>query len=99
MTSIREFEQKLGEWADAQFGAGDQMRCLKHLRHEVGELIAAPYDRMEYADCFMLLVDAYRRAGGNADDLIQASYEKLEICKKRKWGKPDAEGVIRHVDN
>jgi hypothetical protein len=52
---------------------------------------------MEYADCLILLLDAYRMNGGRADDLIETCYKKLEINRKRKWGKPDTNGVVEHI--
>lgn len=98
MTSIAKFGKLLGEWADTTFpGQRTTMRCLLHLKKEVEEVIAEPDDRMEYADCFMLLLDAARKAGISPDDLIKVSYEKLEICKKRKWKAPDKDGVILHA--
>lgn len=69
---------------------------LEHLRREVGEVMAEPKDRMEYADCFLLLLDAYNRAElGDLFDLINDANTKLEINKNRTWKK---EGLIyQHV--
>lgn len=88
-------------WAQTTFGDDFErgpLSPLHHLKKEVEEVIADPYKRDEYADCFMLLIDAYRRAGGNIYDLIAATEEKLEVCKNRKWGKPDENGVCEHVE-
>lgn len=87
-------------WSQATFGDDfdkGPIGPLKHLKEEVQEWIDNPKDRMEAADCFILLLDAYRRAGGNVYDLILAAEEKLEICKNRKWSPPDEDGVCRHV--
>ncbi len=98
MTTIAKFGKELGEWADTTFpGHRTTMRCLLHLREEVNELIDAPDDRSEFADAFMLLLDAARKAGITPDDLIRAGYGKLEICRQRQWGPPDENGVIRHT--
>lgn len=69
---------------------------LEHLRREVDEVMAEPKDRMEYADCFLLLLDAYNRAElGDLFDLINDANVKLEINKNRTWKK---EGLIyQHV--
>lgn len=69
---------------------------INHLKKEVDELLECPLDRHEYADCFLLLVDAYRRAGGNIYDLLKAVEEKIKINKSREWGEPDEYGVINH---
>lgn len=85
-------------WSNSVFGSerGPEA-CIAHLKKEVDELLASPHDRMEYADCLMLLLDAYWRSGGSAEDLIKAAFQKLEINKARIWGKPDANGVVEHV--
>jgi NTP pyrophosphatase (non-canonical NTP hydrolase) len=51
----------------------------------------------EYADCFMLLLDSAKHFNMTADDLIKVTKDKLEINKQRKWGKPDANGVVEHI--
>lgn len=90
----------LGVWADAQFGTPDKrtpIPVLKHLKKEVEELLLSPNDPEEYADALLLIFDAYRRSGGTILSLLQEARKKLEICKKRQWGKPDKDGVVEHV--
>jgi NTP pyrophosphatase (non-canonical NTP hydrolase) len=53
---------------------------------------------MEFADCFMLLLDSARHFGLTAEQLIELTKEKLSINKARKWGKPDANGVVEHIN-
>lgn len=53
--------------------------------------------KMEYADCFMLLLDSAHHFGLTAENLLALAREKLEINKKREWGKPDADGVVEHI--
>lgn len=92
------FQFELGAWADATFGEGrPPERSFSHLQEEVEELIAAPYDLKEYADCFILLIDSARRAGYDMETILKACNEKLEINKKRKGGTPDASGKVNHV--
>ena len=52
---------------------------------------------MEYADCFMLLFYSAHHYGLTAEEIIQLVQEKLEINKKRKWAKPDENGIIEHL--
>lgn len=97
-SEIQILQNQLGEWSDSTFGLlRHPIAPLAHLVKELRELIDCPTDRMEYADCMMLLLDAYRMIGGSADDLVQACYEKLEINKQRKWGEPDEHGVVEHI--
>lgn len=53
--------------------------------------------RTEIADCLFLTFDAARRAGMTLDELINTAFEKLEINKSRKWGKPTADGPVEHI--
>lgn len=95
---IQRLQDEIGEWADATFGRHDGPDiAIAHLRKEVDELAENADDRLEYADCLMLVLDAYRKAGGSADDLITAAFQKHEINRLREWGEPDEDGVVEHV--
>lgn len=73
---------------------------LNHLRRECDEAIESG-DISEFADIFLLLIDAFHRRFpiANADSMIKAAKNKLEINKKRKWGKMDSDGVSEHIKN
>lgn len=95
---IQQLQDEIAIWSDSTFGASRPENIpLHHLAKEIQELITSPNDSMEYADCLILLLDAYRMTGGQADDLIETCYEKLEINRKRKWGTPDENGVVEHI--
>ena len=51
----------------------------------------------EFADNLILLVQAAKLCGFDEIQLVNSGFEKLEICKGRKWGKPDSNGVIQHI--
>ena len=53
---------------------------------------------MEAVDCFTLLLDVLAHEQFDVNDLIEASYFKLEVNKNRKWGKPDENGVVEHIE-
>lgn len=55
--------------------------------------------KMEFADCFTLLLDAASHYDMTAEDLVEVSKSKLEINKARRWGKPDKNGVVEHIRN
>jgi len=97
-TRIQHLQDEIAQWSDATFGSSrPATRPLHHLAKEILELLEAPDDQMEYADCLILLLDAFRMGGGSADDLIETCFQKLEINKKRKWGDPDENGVVEHI--
>lgn len=97
-TQIQQLQDEITVWSDNTFGSDRPPSApVNHLAKEVIELIESPEDRMEYADCMMLLLDAYRITGGSADDLVAACYQKLEINKVRKCGVSDKDGVVEHI--
>ncbi len=99
LTEFERFGKALEEWADGQFGTNRHpATSLNHLVEEVKELLDAPFDALEYADAFMLIVDCARRANLPPSALLQAAWTKLDINRKRKWGKPNAEGYCKHID-
>lgn len=71
--------------------------AIHHLAKEVIELVEQPYDLEEYADCLLILLHALDLAGHSLPDLLKKAWEKHEKNKKRKWGKPDVNGVIEHI--
>jgi NTP pyrophosphatase (non-canonical NTP hydrolase) len=53
--------------------------------------------RMELADCFILLMDIAAHAEIDTETILKDSMEKMKINKNRKWGTPDANGVVEHI--
>ena len=76
------------EWSQDTFGNVGPIGPLKHLRREVLEVIAKPYDLIEWADMQFLLWDAQRRAGITDEQITQAMIEKLAVNKLREWPAP-----------
>ena len=90
-------------WANATFPQSSLGGKITHLEREVRELREAattawspPPERLaeELADVFMILAHTAAFVGV---DLARAVAEKLAICKTRKWGNPDADGIVEHV--
>jgi len=54
--------------------------------------------KMEYADCFMLLLDSAYHFGLTAETIFEVTRQKLEVNKHRHWGKPDKNGVVEHLE-
>ena len=98
-------EQQFNEistWQKETFGQATAFAKIQHLKEEIEELaIDIATDgidkRLEFADCFFLLFGAAAADGMTYQDICQAIQEKFEINKARKWGKPDENGVVNHV--
>lgn len=71
--------------------ANDDNNGLKSLREKKDQVL------MEFADCFMLLIDAAAHEQITIDMLSEAADRKLEINKQRKWGKPNDLGYFEHI--
>ncbi len=97
---VDRLQKKLFEWSSTTFGDSKTLGPsgpLNHLRKEINEALDDPSDIMEFADMYMLLSDAASRAGHKMSAVLNATVEKLEICKQRKWGPPNADGFSEHV--
>lgn len=82
------------EWSNETFGQSTPSSKAEHLRREAVELCQDPTDTEEMADIFMLLSHLAYGA-----DLARAVRAKLEKNRLRKWGKPDAQGVVEHIES
>lgn len=95
--NLEQLFKEHAEFSDKAFGKNrGPLGPLNHLKQEVLEVIAEPKNHSEYADCLLLLVDAFRSIGGDHQALINAAFDKLEINKNRTWSKPDVNGVYNH---
>ena len=92
--------QDQSDWSQATFGT-DQERgplgALRHLEKEARETQAALEDGEEYADCFLLILDAARRAGISPQQLIEAAQRKMLINRQRTWPRPVDDQPVEHV--
>ncbi len=93
------------EWSQATFGTDLQrgpIGTLKHLAKEVQECLNEPNDVKEYADCLILILDASRRAGFSADELVAAGLAKMAENRQRQWPPFDPANIdkpVEHVRN
>ncbi len=93
----QQLQDDISSWSSIQFPHQNPHSKITHLRSELTELDEDPTDIMEYADCFMLLIDTARLAGYDMGEIYQALRDKLEINKNREWGEPDEHGVSYHI--
>lgn len=80
---------------------GNPQKCnfkipLLHLKEEIDEVLSNPDDKIEWADCLLLFLDAVQRKGFSIENIIDISHKKLKINKKRVW-KKDSNGLYKHV--
>ena len=80
----------IAAWSNATFGDESErgpVGPLKHIVKEIeGELLPHdPKDVIELADVLILLLDATRRAGYDATQLVTAAITKMAINKKRTY--------------
>ena len=93
MAKLIDFQNEVGTWGDEIFTEAHPDSIVAHLRREVKEL-GESHQPEESADCLLLLLHHAHQSGY---DLLEEMKKKFEIVKKRKWGPPDAEGVVEHI--
>jgi len=96
--------EEITAWQKKTFGQATAFSKIEHLKQEIEELLYdlrknAPSNnvKMEFADCFFLLFGAAAAYGLSYKNICDAIQDKFEINKARKWGKPDANGVVNHI--
>lgn len=94
---------EITKWQKETFGQATSHSKACHLRDEVEELIESLENsnkdniKMEFADCFILLFGAASCNGMTMEDIQKCIDDKMGINYKRKWGKPDGNGVVKHI--
>jgi hypothetical protein len=107
LMNLNELKYKAAKISDETFGAKNPVSApILKLVEEIGELLECFKNgtdpQVEFADCFLLLVDSYRKYYGDNVDmqtLIDVSSEKLDVIARRKWGKPNEHGVYKHISD
>ncbi len=93
---VNKLFEDVHEWQLATFPKATRESKYKHLQKEMLELGEDLSNPKEIADCLLLLIGIACIQGYDPAVLIR---QKLAINKARKWGKPDADGVVEHVRN
>lgn len=95
---MNDLQYDLRQWTEKQFPTRSMRSILAHLREEIQELEDQPKDIKEFADCFMLLLDAASFQEIYISDIWRAAGEKLIENKDRTWGEPNEEGFCEHIE-
>lgn len=99
-------EQQFNEiaaWQKETFGQSTALSKIAHLAEELAELSydlinKNPGRNLEFADCFFLLFGAAAADGMSYEDICESIQRKFEINKKRTWGIPDENGIVKHIN-
>lgn len=92
-------------WQEQVFPNATATSKMKHLQEEVKEVlheleqpkVSTSKLLEEYADCLFLLYGAVNSSGFSYDDMQLALIDKFEKNLQRKWGEPDADGIVKHI--
>lgn len=104
---MNSLQTEVGMWQDRTFPAKTNSSIIEHLSREVAELKRAGQNHalvrneLSFKEMCVELADVCMLSFGLAHHLnvllSDVTREKLEINKKRKWGTPDAQGVVEHI--
>lgn len=85
--TLQEFYKEYTDWSVGTFGEDKPAHGLTKLIKEAQEAKEQPDDMLEYADCLMCLLYAFRCAfpNHNIEALLEAANLKLQRNKSRKW--------------
>lgn len=101
----REQFEDIRKWQMETFPESTSFAKLNHLKEEIEEVeneISYNFEsnesmKLEFADCFILLMGAAAEEGMDYDSIIEAISRKMEINKNREWGVADDKGVVNHL--
>lgn len=98
-------QAEVTEWAASVFGDPTPKAKILHLWEELEEAFAEAWHAkvmFEIADCGLITMHLASSLGIElpepSKDFARVLRVKLEVCQRRKWGKPDSNGVVRHVE-
>lgn len=94
-TDLADLQQEIFEWANEHYPERTYHNAMtKLVMEEVPEVLRHPSDPMEWADVFILMIDAAKLQGV---DIAKAVREKMAINRRRTWAVDPNTGVMRHV--
>jgi NTP pyrophosphatase (non-canonical NTP hydrolase) len=90
-------------WQDKTFTKATPESACKHLQEEVNELLediqySPETVKEEWADCALLMIGIAHKLGMSANDCYEALCNKMEKNLNRKWGEPNEQGYVKHIE-
>lgn len=102
MFEIAEFVDRKWDWSRKTFGPGLRTRGLTaHIRKELAEIEADPYDPEEWVDVLLLALDGMSRLGMSGRDIEAAIISKQLKNIMRKWPAAfkDQDDPVEHLEH
>lgn len=96
--TIESIKNEVARLSDDKFGKERPFTApLYHLKKEADEAIESG-EMVEFADCLLLILDAYRKRFPdlNTQTLLNSCKGKIVIAYTREYNEPDENGVIEH---
>ena len=91
---IRQLQDRITKWADANFPNRTTADILLKLYEEVGEYARNPKAALEMGDIMILLLDVAHK---NGIDVHRAIEDKMDINETRSWQVDSNTRIMRHV--
>ena len=91
---IRQLQDRITRWADANFPKRTTADILLKLYEEVGEYARNPKSALELGDVMILMLDVAHQNGIDVHAAIEA---KMEINEGRSWRVDENTRIMRHV--
>ena len=98
IADLQRLQDEVTGWAEKTFPSQSIESKAAHLIDEAQEIWETPRDLVEHADALLLLLQLTKMAGYTAEDLMVASFAKLDINKRRQWQAADKRGVHKHAN-
>lgn len=93
---MRQLQDRITKWADANFPARTTADILLKLYEEVGEYARNPKAALEMGDIMILLLDVAHK---NGIDVHKAVEDKMDINETRTWAVDSHTRIMRHVES
>jgi hypothetical protein len=109
--NLNDLQREVGQWGKETFPHSSIATITEHLRREAVELqqnierwqvqqkpvkddVVWPTTIQEVTGIILLTLHIAHRKGFSFADVLRGSFEEV---KTRKWGEPDADGVVEHI--
>jgi uncharacterized protein YabN with tetrapyrrole methylase and pyrophosphatase domain len=104
MNTLNKLQNSISKWSKKMFGTDLKRKegLANHLKEEAAEVKAAVWanDRHELkfqlADCLIIMLDLAALYDITADEMIEATSDKMITNYSRKWEGPDQHGMYHH---